>query len=106
MEWSRFLQARYTLHFSVGGLVHSGKIIDMDDWEPVDAANFRKLRRPLNYRVDIGYSYRREFQKSLLLFRCGLYNVIGNPTEEDLLNFYSVSWGNGCLPYGSISFKF
>lgn len=92
--------------FSVGGLIHSGKIIDMDDWEPVDAANFRKLRRPLNYRVDIGYSYRREFQKSLLFFRCGLYNVIGNPTEEDLLNFYSVSWGNGCLPYGSISFKF
>ena len=92
--------------FSVGGLIHSGKIVDIDGWEPVDAADFRRQRQPLSYRMDIGYTYKRDFRTSLLLFRCGLYNVIGNPTEEDMLNFYSVSWGNGCLPYGSISFKF
>ena len=92
--------------FSVGGQIHSGKIIDMDGWEPIDIDSFRKRRKPLSYRMDIGYTYKRDFRTSLLLFRCGLYNVIGNPTEEDLLNFYSVSWGNGCLPYGSISFRF
>jgi hypothetical protein len=92
--------------FSLGGLVNSGKIIDMNDWEAIEASDFRKLRRPLNYRIDVGYTYKRDFGNRLLLFRCGLYNVVGNPTEEELLNFYSVSWGNGCLPYGGISFRF
>ncbi|WP_455761941.1 hypothetical protein, partial [Phocaeicola coprophilus] len=42
----------------------------------------------------------------LLLFRAGLYNIVGNPPEEEILNFYSVHWHRNCLPYGSISFKF
>ena len=42
----------------------------------------------------------------MLLLRVGLYNIVGNPPEEELLDFYSVHWPYNCMPYGSISFKF
>jgi hypothetical protein len=61
---------------------------------------------PLNYWVDVGYSYRKSFGDKLLLLRLGVYNVVGNPSEEDILSFYSVHWSGNCLPYGSLSFKF
>lgn len=54
----------------------------------------------------IGYSYRKSFGDKLLLLRLGVYNVVGNPSEEDILSFYSVHWSGNCLPYGSLSFKF
>ncbi|MFR1954224.1 hypothetical protein [Phocaeicola coprophilus] len=61
----------------------------------------------MNYRVDASYTYKKEFRTGrLLLFRAGLYNIVGNPPEEEILNFYSVHWHRNCLPYGSISFKF
>lgn len=93
--------------FSVGGMMRSGKIIDLDEWfEPLPEADFRMWREPLHYRVDVGYSYKKSFGEKLLTFRCGLYNVVGNPSEEDVLSFYSVHWHGNCLPYAGISFKF
>mgnify|MGYP001028890185 CR=1 FL=1 len=92
---------------SIGGMLRSGKVIDLDEWfDPLPAADFRMCREPLNYRVDVGYSYKKSFGDKLLSFRCGLYNVIGNPSEEDILSFYSVHWHSNCLPYAGISFKF
>ncbi len=92
---------------SAGGLLRSGKIIDMDDnFDPLPANRFRSEREAANYRIDAGYSYKKDFGEKLLLLRFGLYNIMGNPPEEEVLNFYSVHWHNNCLPYGSISFKF
>lgn len=93
--------------FSVGGMLRSGKVTQLDDFfDPLSFEDFRGKRNPLNYRVDVGYSYRKSFGEKLLLLRLGIYNVVGNPSEEDILNFYSVHWRSNCLPYGSISFKF
>lgn len=92
---------------SVGGMLRSGKVMQLDEnFELLPADEFRKRREPLNYRVDVGYSYRKSFGEKLFLLRLGIYNVVGNPSEEDILNFYSVHWHSNCLPYGSISFKF
>lgn len=93
--------------FSAGIIMNSGKVIEItDDWDLVSTDNFRKGREKMNYRVDAGYVYRKSFGDNLLLLRLGLYNVVGNPSEEDILNFYSVHWYNHCLPYAGISFKF
>ena len=54
-----------------------------------------------NFMVDGG-----GYDENLLLLRLGVYNVVGNPSEEDILSFYSVHWSGNCLPYGSLSFKF
>lgn len=92
---------------SCGGMLHSGRISDVDEWlDSLPAERFRTVRKPLSYRIDVGYSYKRDFGGNLLLLRCGLYNVLGNPSEEEVLNFYSVYWRSNCLPYASISFRF
>lgn len=93
--------------FSVGGMMRSGKVIDLDEnFDPLPASEFRQHRLPMNYRIDVGYSYRKAFGEKLLSLRFGLYNVLGNPPEEDVLNFYSVHWKSNCLPYAGISFRF
>ena len=100
---------RLGLHslISAGGMLHSGKILEMDEnFDPFPVPEFRTHRSPLNYRVDAGYSYRKSFGDKLLSLRFGLYNIIGNPSEEEILSYYSVHWKGHCLPYGSISFKF
>ncbi len=93
---------------SIGGLLRSGKIVDIDEdsFDPVPIEQFRKKRTPLNYRVDAGYAYKKDFNGKLLLLRFGLYNIVGNPPEEEVISFYSVQWHYNCLPYGSVSFKF
>jgi phage/plasmid-associated DNA primase len=103
------LSYQLTTHssFSVGGMLRSGKVRFLnEDYEPLSVEEFREKREPLNYRVDVGYSYRKSFGDKLLLLRLGVYNVVGNPSEEDILSFYSVHWSGNCLPYGSVSFKF
>ena len=91
---------------SLGGQLHSGRIIDNYMDEQTGENLFRSKRENLKYRIDIGYAYKRSFGKKLLLVRAGFYNLIGNPSEEDILNFYSVSFNSRIRPYGSISFKF
>ena len=95
--------------FSVGGLLRSGKVLEIDEetFDPYTVEEFRKKRAPLNYRVDAGYCYKHSFgDDKLLLLRVGLYNIVGNPPEEEILDFYSVHWPYNCMPYGSISFRF
>lgn len=93
--------------FSLGGIMHSGKVIDIyDNWDLVPEDMFRADREKMNYRIDAGYSFRKDFRGNLFLLRLGLYNVVGNPSEEEILSFYSVHWYSHCIPYGGISLKF
>ena len=92
---------------SVGGMMRSGKMLDLDEnFDPLPASEFRKQRMPMNYRIDVGYAYRKSFGRKLLSLRLGLYNVLGNPPEEEILSFYSVHWKSNCLPYAGVSFRF
>ena len=92
---------------SVGGNLRSGRVTDSDnDLNQPAIKYFRANREAVNYRIDAGYSYRRDFGKLLLALRLGLYNIIGNPSEEETLNYYSIHLSRNCLPYGSISLKF
>lgn len=94
-------------NFSLGCILKSGRIIVSDNWFESDKEiGFRKKRGDFNYRIDLGYTFKKDFKDKLLLLRCGLYNVLGNPPEEDIIDFYSVHFSKNCLPYGSISFKF
>ncbi len=68
--------------------------------------DFRKFREPTRFRVDASYSYSKELKNAKLLLRFGLYNILGNPSEEDLLGFFSVRIHNHCVPFGIITFKF
>ena len=92
---------------SVGGMMRSGKVMEFgEDLDLAPEERFRTDREPLVYRVDVGYSFEKAFGRRLLALRCGLYNVIGRPSDEDVLSFYSAVWHGNCLPYASVSFKF
>lgn len=68
------LSYQLTAHssFSVGGMLRSGKVRFLnEDYEPLSVEEFREKREPLNYRVDVGYSYRKSFGDKLLLLRLG-----------------------------------
>lgn len=92
---------------SVGGMMRSGKVMEFgEDLDLAPEEQFRTGREPLVYRVDVGYSFEKAFGRRLLALRCGLYNVMGRPSDEDVLSFYSAVWHGNCLPYASVSFKF
>lgn len=93
---------------SLGGTVRSGRIIELDEFlDPLPANRFRTERERTRYRLDAGYSFRKDIgADKLLLLRLGLYNIVGNPSEEEVLSYYSVHWYGNCLPYASVSFKF
>ena len=93
---------------SLGGTVRSGRIIELDEFlDPLPANRFRTERERTRYRLEAGYSFRKDVgADKLLLLRLGLYNIVGNPSEEEVLSYYSVHWYGNCLPYTSVSFKF
>lgn len=100
---------RFTKHSSVsiGGEIRSGKIMDLDyNMDVIPEEQFRSFRESAVYRVDAGYGYQRTFKKSILAFRLGLYNIVGNPPEEEIQSFYFINFQRQCLPYAAISFKF
>ena len=85
----------------------SGRVKDADEgFGPLPENSFRGSREVMRYRVDAGYTYKRDFGGKLLLLRAGLYNIMGNPPEEEILDFYSVHWQRHCMPYAGVSFKF
>lgn len=93
---------------TVGGNFHSGKIL----YDPfyLDLGNtlesFRTMKDPFRYRIDASYSYRTEFKGYKLLVRLGLYNVFGNPSEDEMLYYFSYKVNGKRVPFGSITFKF
>ncbi len=96
--------------FSAGIRLHSGRIIGINEFlfdgkEETDRG-FRSMRHPFGYRIDAGYTFVKQFKKARLMLRTGLYNIIGNPTDEDFINFYSINIGKHCIPYGAVSWKF
>lgn len=94
--------------WSLGGICRSGRVRNTDapDFESLSSETFRTERMSFSYRLDASYSFRKSFGGKLFLFRLGLYNIVGNPTEEDVINFYSIYLDRHCLPYGSFSLRF
>lgn len=92
---------------TVGGNMYSGRL-KQDSWDYYSAGadEFRKQRDITRYRLDASYTFTKQLKRSKLLLRFGLYNIIGNPTETDLLYFFSLRIKGKCLPYGTISFRF
>ena len=39
-------------------------------------------------------------------YKVGLYNIIGNPKEDEIIDLYSIDTKKHCLPYFSLNIKF
>lgn len=97
-----------TSMITLGGNLHSGKIAynSFDDDIGDTYETFRKVRDPMRYRVDASYTFHKDFRKSKLLFRLGLFNILGNASDYDMFYYFSIKIKNHCVPFGTISFKF
>lgn len=94
--------------FTIGGNIHSGKIAYDSFYGNTNNTKetFRKDREPTRYRLDVSYSYRKEFKKSKIFVKMGIYNLLGNPSKQDLYYNFSYKLSHGIVPFAAITFKF
>ena len=94
---------------SLGGYVKSGTLVnvynDDEDMSPEFISN--RQRRKFNYRLDLNYSSSITSKNHRLKFsyKVGLYNIIGNPKENEVIDLFSIETKKHCLPYFSMNVK-
>ena len=95
---------------SLGGYVKSGSIFNVYNDEGNISGEFisHRERRKINYRVDVNFSGSIIPKGRTLKFsyKVGLYNIIGNPKENEIIDLYSIDTKKHCLPYFSLNLKF
>ena len=93
-----------------GGYVKSGTLYNVYHEEGNVSGQFisHRERRKANYRLDANFSGVIVPQKQLLRFsyKVGLYNIVGNPKEEEIIDLYTTDAKKHCLPYFSLHLKF
>ena len=95
---------------SVGGYAKSGILENVFNYENNNLGEFitGRDRKKLNYRLDLNFANSVTLKNKRLIFsyKVGLYNIVGNPKENEVLDLYSVQTKKHCLPYFSITAKF
>lgn len=92
---------------ALGGTLRSGRVLGDDDLDiPMTPSTFRTSRDHMRYHIDMSYTFQRKYRLGNFLMRFGLYNVLGNPSEEEMLYFFSVQTKKHCVPYATVTFKF
>lgn len=107
-KWALTYRTSLRTGISVGGYVHSGKIMnELDSGTLIPDDQYRTQREKVNYRLDAAFNYVKTFRKgqSQLLLRVGLYNIVGNPSDEEYNNAYSLNIGQIFYPFGAITLK-
>ena len=96
-------------YLSVGGYIKSGTLENIldDDFSSLQILKGRK-RQHMNYRLDLNFSSSKSTKNQRLKFsyKIGLYNILGNPKKNEIIDLYSVNTDKHCLPYFSVNLKF
>ena len=94
---------------SLGGYIKSGTLVNVYAEEGNTSGEFisSRERKKLNYRLDLNYSGSLSSQQHKLQwsYKVGLYNIIGNPKENEVLDLYSFETKKHCLPYFTLRLK-
>lgn len=94
---------------SLGGYVKSGTLVNVYNEAENMSGEFisNRKRRKFNYRLDLNYSssiipknHRLQFS-----YKVGLYNIIGNPKENEVIDLYTIETKKHCLLYFSLNLK-
>ena len=95
--------------FTVGGYVQSGYFTnEFVDLESPDVFYQRSERGKCNYRLDLNFSSAKKSRKGRveLRYKFGLYNVVGHPREEEVIDLYSLDTHKHALPYFVLNLAF
>ena len=94
---------------SLGGYVKSGTLVNVYKENGNITGEFisKRERKKMNYRLDVNFSssIKPKNQILKLTYKIGLYNIIGNPKENEVIDLYSVETKKHCLPYFSLNVK-
>lgn len=94
---------------SMGGYIKSGIIENLigGDFSSMQIIRGRR-RRKMNYRLDLNFenSVVSKNQRFKLDYKVGLYNIVGNPKRNEIIDLYSVETTKHCLPYFTLNLKF
>ena len=95
--------------FTLSGYVKSGTMQPVFDYESNSNSFISSRKRdPFNHRLDFNYSDSFHNKKGTIQFsyKVGLYNIVGNPKENEVLDLYSTETRKHCLPYFTLKLKF
>lgn len=94
---------------SLGGYIKSGTLINVYNNEENISGEFisNRERRKFNYRLDLNFSssVTSKNHRFRFLYKVGLYNIIGNPKENEIIDLYSIETKKHCLPYFTLNMK-
>ena len=94
---------------SLGGYVKSGTLVNVYNDQRDISGEFisNRERRKFNYRLDLNFSSSIQPKGHRLKFsyKVGLYNIIGNPKENEVIDLYSIETKKHCLPYFTLNLK-
>ena len=94
---------------SIGGYVKSGIWVNVYDEDNETGAFIAKReRKKTNYRLDFNFSSSKTStnQRVHISYKLGLYNIVGNPKENEIIDLYSVDTRKHCLPYVTLNLRF
>ena len=94
---------------TIGGYVRSGVMENVFGYGGVENEFITgRERRKANYRIDMNFSSNKVFvNKNLeLSYKLGLYNIIGRPRDNEIIDLYTVNTDKHCLPYFALKLKF
>ena len=96
-------------YFSLGGYIQSGTLENVlhDDFSSMQIIDGRR-RRAFNYRLDFNFSSTVSSRNERLKFsyKAGLYNIVGNPKRNEVIDLYSIETNRHCLPYFTLNMRF
>ena len=96
-------------YLTVGGYVKSGYFTNnfIDVTEP-GVFYVRNKRTRSNYRLDMSFLSSKSLARNKieLQYKLGLYNMIGNPRKEEIIDLYSLDTGKHFLPYFAVNLAF
>ena len=94
---------------TLGGYIKSGMLENIfSDYDSYSGLIDRRERRKFNYRADMNFSSSKSLNNRgvTLFYKLGLYNIIGRPKENEIIDLYTLETKKHCLQYFSLKLKF
>ena len=108
-NWGTSYRIAKRSFLTLGGYIKSGYFtnIFIEDFD-TDELYRRSKRSRCNYRLDMSFvsNYTSRNQKVKFNYKIGLYNIVGNPKNEEIMDLYSLATTKHFLPYFALNLAF
>ena len=96
-------------YLTIGGYVKSGTLVNILNNDLLsEQFIYNRQRKSFNYRLDLNFtcSINSENKRIKFTYKVGLYNIIGKPKGNEVIDLYSIDTKKHCLPFFALNLKF